>query len=213
MEKIKQLIQMIEHPEQYSNDQWREILKDKDCREYYQLISETDNAINDKPLSDKDVNRAQKDFESKYNPSTHHLLLLKKIAAIFIGLILISCIAIAAVSIVKHHQQTQTPPTHKGIVNHKIKDSVKTVVMKTDSVRRKSDIAGEKRFINVSLENILQQIAVYYHVKVSFTDGKATKIRLFFNWNQNNTLPQVVEQLNNFEEFHITLSDNTLTVK
>ena len=211
MEKIKQLIQMMEHPEQYSNDQWREILKDKDCREYYQLISETDNAINDKPLSDKDVNRAQKDFESKYYPSTSHLLLLKKIAAIFIGLILISCIAIAAVSIVKHHQQT--PPTHKEIVNHKIKDSVKTVVMKTDSVKRKSDTAGEKRFVNVSLENILQQIAVYYHVKVSFTDGKATKIRLFFNWNQNNTLSQVVEQLNNFEEFHITLSNNTLTVK
>ncbi|MCH3992361.1 MAG: DUF4974 domain-containing protein [Prevotella sp.] len=213
MEKIEQLIQMMEHPEQYSNDQWREILKDKDCREYYQLISETDNAIHDKPLSDKDVNRAQKNFESKYYSSTPHFLLLRKIAAIFIGLILISCIAIAAVSIVKHHQRTQTSLTHNGIINHKIKDSVKTVVMKTGSVKRKSTTDGEKRFVNVSLENILQQIAVYYHVKVSFTDGKATKIRLFFNWNQNNTLPQVVEQLNNFEEFHITLSNNTLTVK
>jgi hypothetical protein len=144
MEKIEQLIQMMEHPEQYSNDQWREILKDKDCREYYQLISETDNAIHDKPLSDKDVNRAQKNFESKYYSSTPHFLLLRKIAAIFIGLILISCIAIAAVSIVKHHQRTQTSLTHNGIINHKIKDSVKTVVMKTGSVKRKSSYCWRK---------------------------------------------------------------------
>ena len=35
MNKTEQLLKMLEHPEQYSEQQWQEILADEECRELY----------------------------------------------------------------------------------------------------------------------------------------------------------------------------------
>ena len=39
MRKTEQLLEMLEHPERYSESQWQEILADDECRELYTLMS------------------------------------------------------------------------------------------------------------------------------------------------------------------------------
>ena len=41
MDKIERLIQMMDRPDRYSQEEWQDVLADKDCREYYRLMCDT----------------------------------------------------------------------------------------------------------------------------------------------------------------------------
>ena len=47
MNKIEHLIAMMEKPDHYSQKEWRQVLSDKDCREYYRLMCDTSAALHD----------------------------------------------------------------------------------------------------------------------------------------------------------------------
>ena len=68
-------------------------------------------------------------------------------------------------------------------------------------------------FKGENLETILADIARYYGASVKFNQDAAKSLQLYFEWNQALPLNEVVEQLNNFEQINITLTDNVLTVK
>ena len=68
-------------------------------------------------------------------------------------------------------------------------------------------------FKGESLETILADIAKYYGASVKFNQDAAESLQLYFEWNQALPLNEVVEQLNNFEQINITLTDKALTVK
>lgn len=56
-------------------------------------------------------------------------------------------------------------------------------------------------------------MAGYYGVTVKFNQDAAKSLLLYFEWDQSLPLNEVVEQLNNFEQINITLTDKALTVK
>ena len=45
MNKTEQLLKMLEHPEQYTERQWQDILADDECRELYSLMAKTRSAL------------------------------------------------------------------------------------------------------------------------------------------------------------------------
>lgn len=45
MKKTEQLLEMLEHPERYSESQWQEILADDECRQLYSLMAKTKGAF------------------------------------------------------------------------------------------------------------------------------------------------------------------------
>ncbi len=109
MDKIEELIKMMEHPEQYPDEKWKDMLRDEECRIYYNLMSKTDSAVNDPTVSDKDIDEEWQKLEVQhYAPTKNRILLWYKIAAVFVGLALISSFAIAAirggVAILRHHR-------------------------------------------------------------------------------------------------------------
>ena len=59
MDKTELLFMMMEHPEQYSDQQWREILMDKECHELFIMMSKVKSAIDidrlDQQMSDGDA--------------------------------------------------------------------------------------------------------------------------------------------------------------
>ena len=68
-------------------------------------------------------------------------------------------------------------------------------------------------FKGENLERILADMAGYYGVTVKFNQDAANSLQLYFEWDQSLPLNEVVEQLNNFEQINITLTDKVLTVK
>ncbi len=217
MDKIERLIQMMEQPDSYSKEEWQNVLADKDCREYYQLMCDTAAALhnphtyNQSP-DETETEAALQRFQQRYMPANRHLTLWRQVAAVFIGLIFVSGLAFAAVAIVKHQQQT----VRKEVVVRSTKKAATTKSMTASRDTLKSQpqpSTGTKQFVNAPVSNILDEMAHYYGLKVEVRSTEASRIRLYFNWNKQYDAAQVVEQLNQFEHIHVTLDGDALILE
>ena len=55
MNKTDLLFQMLEHPEDYSEAQWQDILADDECRELYTLMAKTKSATLSSQITDDEI--------------------------------------------------------------------------------------------------------------------------------------------------------------
>ena len=160
---------------------------------------------------------AQRDAcQSKNFQSSIFNFQFKKVAASFIGVLLVSGIAFAAIHIVRHYvgqdmptppQETQMVEPHQQIIPD---DTVK--VETTDTIAPKSTMEPVV-FDNVPLEEMLPDIAAHYDATVSFGNDKARQLRFRFVWNPQQGIDQVVNDLSQFESLTVTLKDNQITVE
>ena len=85
MNKTEQLLKMLEHPEQYSEQQWLDILADDECRELYSLMAKTRSAFTaeqaDERLTDEMINEQWQRLEAEYPTHATIVPLLRKAAA------------------------------------------------------------------------------------------------------------------------------------
>ncbi len=218
-ENIRQLLEMLDHPEAYTEQEIHDIInRDEDTRETYRLMVEAKrssrNRRNEAPV---DVDDAWQRFAKKQNyQSSIFNLQFKKIAASFIGVLLVSGIAFAAIHIVRHYvgqdmptppQETQMVEPHQQIIPD---DTVK--VETTDTIAPKATMEPVV-FDNVPLEEMLPEIAAHYDATVTFANDKARQLRFRFVWNPQQDIDQVVSDLNQFESLTATLKDNQITVE
>ena len=217
MDKIERLIHMMEQPDRYSQEEWQDVLADKDCREYYRLMCDTAAALHNPHTSNQSPDETETEaalqrFQQRYMSANRYLTLWRQVAAVFIGLVFVSGLAFAAVAIVKHQQQT----VRKEVVAISTKPATTTKAIPTSQDTIKSQpqtTGGTRQFVNAPVGNILDEMADYYGLKVEIHDRQAAGVRLYFNWNKQYDATQVVEQLNQFEHIHITLNGGTLVLE
>jgi hypothetical protein len=201
-DKIERLLDMIEHPEQYTENEIKELLEDDECRDYYNLMVKTDNAY--LHHSENDVEEALKKFEAKHT----HRFSWRSMAAVIISVVMISGIAYAAISLSRRATTAQPAKTE-------VPASVAVTKTKTQSEEQKTDtiVMKEKSFDDVELETILSEISTYYNVKVEYHSDASKHLRLHFHWDKTQTLEEVVETMNHFEKVSITLFDDKMEVE
>lgn len=215
MDKIEHLMKMMESPDTYSETEWKDILSDKECQEYYQLMSKVDSAINNTDISDDILGKEWDRFEKKFIPKSNigrnqNAFKIIRIAAAIIGILLISGIAYAALfSLITGRKPV--PQTVK--VNMITAKAVKRDTVKADTIKIGAQIPIKKQYDNATLESILSDLSAYYNIKVEYKSANVSKLRLFYKWDQSLNIATVVDQLNNFEKFHINLNGQTLTVE
>lgn len=215
MDKIEQLIKMMESPEEYSETQWNDILSDKDCLDYYQLMSKTDSAVNDTDISDETVEKEWDNFEKKFTKKSNisknqNSFKIIRIAASIIGILLISGIAYAALfSLIGGRKSV--PQTIK--VNTLTAKAIKKGTVRADIIKAGAKVPVIKQYDDATLGSILSDLATYYNVKVEYRNINARKLRLFYKWDQSLDVATVVDQLNNFKKFHLNLNGQTLAVE
>jgi len=124
----------------------------------------------------------------------------------FVGILMLSGIAFAAIHIVSHSN------------SHKEKDTV--VVSIASSLTRQSPLPQDtiaapqpKLYENVPLGDIFEELSGYYNVKVVYQNEDAPRLRLFYQWRPEYTLEKVVEMLNNFEWIQIKTENDTLFIR
>ena len=220
--RIEWLLELQEHPEQLTEEQLRQILADDEMRHLVQQLGFAKRAFKHDALKNDtpDVEGEWEKFaashseeleildEGEYKPRLRAYLAPRKIAASFIGVLLASGIAFAAIQVVRNIStpKPQLPTTEQTTIEPVTSLPADTV--KADTIPIEPYI-----FNNVPLDSMLTTIAAAHGVSVEFENEAVRQLRFHFVWKREDSLSRVVEKLNTFEAVNIGMEDKTLVVK
>ncbi len=208
-ENIRQLLEMLDNPEAYTEQRIQDIInRDEDTRETYRMIVEAKRSSRQRQANKPvDVDAAWKKFNQNKQPKQHSYNWMKIVAS-FIGVLLVSGIAFAAIQIVRYAQQ-HTPKTEEVINTTKPAITTPSDTLTTDTTAVSQPVIYD----NIPLEKMLSEISAHYDAKVTFVNDEARGLRFRFVWDPQKGIDQVVSDLNQFERLTVTLKDDVITVE
>ena len=207
-EKIQMLLDMQEHPENYSEQELKTMLEDPEVRELMEataLLKQAmiwENARKNAVNVDAEWQRFAGQLIADSKPRRGWM----KVAAVFLGVLFVSGITFAAIHIVRmvNSQKSQTVQTEQPMTA-KASTTIPADTVKTDTIAPKII-----RYDEATLQKILTDMGEYYRLRVELRNEDAKTLRLFFQWNQRQEASKVLEQLNMFERIHLVLNDSTI---
>ena len=222
-ERIEWLLELQDHPEQLTDEQLQQILANDEMRQLVKQLGFAKRAFKHDVLKNDtpDVESEWEKFAASHSeelvaldeekPKSHfHIYLFRhKIAASFIGVLLASGIAFAAIQVVRNIStpKPQQPTTEQTT------DIDPVTSLPADTVQADTISVEPYIFNNVPLDSMLTAIATAHRVQVEFKNEAARHLRFHFVWKRKDSLSRVVEKLNNFEAVNIVEEDKMLVVK
>ena len=216
MDKIDRFLDAIEYPERYTQFEIDAMLQDSEIKEVFDLLDKTKSSL--QPQQSPDIEAEWRRFEKNHPTSkvTHRFwpagIMSRNIAAT-IAIAIVSFTAVAAIvgigiNQLSHRQEVSGPADART--------EYAEVTAKPDSVQSVDAIKDKTPeiivFDNETLMIIAGKITEYYGYDVEFSNEASESLRLYFRWNQENTLEEVVERLNNFEQIHLVIKDKTIKI-
>ena len=207
MKDIEQLLKMTERPQDYTDEELQKLMGDQEMREYYELMVSAEAGF----ALRKEKNHGDRSRDSagqNHGPVPMILPMIlslgnrfMRIAAMFIGVLMLSGIAFAAYRLVAGRDdkspiqevQTANPTQQAGALQ-----------------QTQTDPTSIRTFENAELQQILQELSDYYHVSVEYRNEQSRHIRLYTKWDTAAPLQQIIELLNGFEKVSIRLIDNQI---
>jgi hypothetical protein len=205
-EKMKRLLDAQDHPETFTEEELQAMLDEDDLRETAEMMARLKQAYIGEETEQIDVEAEWQRFASQ-KPRRWPL----RIAASFIGLLMLSGIAYAAIQIVSNNrsQHTEVCGNLGGNQGDRSLDSDGKAVDQGPVPL----IHEPKTFENVPLKDIAAEMGTAYHVTIEVKNAETAALRLYYPWNPQMPLRQVVEELNRFEKVHLTLTNDTLIIE
>ena len=219
MNKIEQLLKMLEHPERYDDAQWQEILADDECRALYSMMAKTKGAFAaenaDSEATDELIESEWQRLVSAHSHRATIVPLWRKIAAAAAITIALFGFTYAAVQ-THFFGLTKSGDKVESDTETTVQDEKTEIALDEITVEQTIDTiapAEPRLYDNVPLEQILSDLAARYNVTVEYRNTDARLLRLYYEWQPDYTLDKVIEMLNNFESFSIHREDNILIVE
>lgn len=216
MNKTDLLFQMLEHPHDYSEAQWREILADDECRELYTLMAKTKSAVQPAHVTDEAIDSEWQRLASLHSHRATIVPLWHKIASAAAVVVAFFGITYAAVQtnffgLTKSGDKVvnDTETTVQDEKTEVALDEITAQEQTTDTIAP----AEARLYDNVPLEQILSDLSTRYNVTVEYRNADARSLRLYYDWQPDYTLDKVIEMLNNFESFSIHREGDKLIVE
>lgn len=233
-QKWDMLLNLLEHPEKYSETQKDELLGDEEVNELYLQLVETRQSLDFakskekmKMLSidaewEKLKEEKQQKEEMSQNAETQQTAKLfslwspmRKVAAVA-AVLVVSGITFAAIHLVTRSHQASDKHNTELVASRK--DSIQQVsAPQKSNIEEKTDSASLAQlplvYENAELQNILTPIAGHFHLQVTYQNESARHIRLFLQLEKNMSLDDIIEQLNHFEKVNIRHEGQTLIVE
>lgn len=207
-EKIQMLLDMQEHPENYSEQELKTMLKDPEVRELMEATALLKQAMiwENSRKNTVNVDAEWQRFAGQHIADSKPRRGWLKVAAVFLGVLFVSGITFAAIHIVRmvNSQKSQTVQTEQPMTA-KASTTIPADTVKTDTIAPKII-----RYDEATLQKILTDMGEYYRLRVELRNEDAKTLRLFFQWNQRQEASKVLEQLNTFERIHLVLNDSTI---
>ena len=220
--RIEWLLELQEHPEQLTDEQLQQILADDEMRQLVKQLDFAKRAFKHDALKNDtpDVDAEWENFaashseeleildEGEYKPRLRAYLAPRKIAASFIGVLLASGIAFAAIQVMRN---ISTPKPQQPTTEQTTIEPVTSLL--ADTVKDDTIPVEPYIFNNVPLDSMLTTIATAHGVGVEFENDAARQLRFHFVWKREDSLTRVLEKLNTFEAVNIGREDKTLVVR
>ena len=233
------LLDLLEHPEKYSETQKDELLGDEEVDELYQQLIETRQSLDfakskekmkmpsidaewEKLKDEMKLKEKQQKEEMSQNAETQQTAKLfplwspmRKVAAVA-AVLVVSGITFAAIHLVtRSHQASDKNKTE--LVSSR-KDSIQQVsAPQKSNIEEKTDSASLAQFPlvyeNAELQNILTPIAEHFHLQITYQNESARHIRLFLQLEKNMSLDDIIKLMNHFEKVNIRHEGQTLIVE
>lgn len=228
------LLNLLEHPEKYSETQKDELLGDEEVNELYQQLIETRQSLDfakskekmKMPSIDAEWEKLKEEKQQKeemnQNAETQQTAKLfslwspmRKVAAVA-AVLVVSGITFAAIHLVTRSHQASDKHNTELVASQK--DSIQQVsAPQKSNIEEKTDSASLAQlplvYENAELQNILTPIAGHFHLQVTYQNESARHIRLFLQLEKNMSLDDIIEQLNHFEKVNIRHEGQTLIVE
>ena len=190
-------LDMQEHPEKYSEEQIEAVMDELDQVPDVETAWQTF----ERQRLGEHGSEIQEQIPAKVHPSRRRL----QVAATFIGILMMSGIAFATVHLVRN------------MGNRSVEREPQSSSVKAES----SDLSQQPDttviqpvvFDNVTLEALLPKIAKHYGYTVSFRSDQSKTLRLFLTWNPQDSIQNVTEKLNLFEQINIVLEGRAMIVE
>ena len=222
-QRIEWLLELQEHPEQLTDEQLQQILADDEMRQLVQQLGFAKRAFKHDALKNDtpDVEGEWEKFaashseeleildEGEYKPRLRAYLAPHKIAASFIGVLLASGIAFAAIQVVRNIStpKPQQPTTEQTT------DINPVAPLPADTVQADTIPVEPYVFNNVPLDSMLTTIAAAHGLGVEFENEATRQLRFHFVWKREDSLMRVVGKLNTFEAVNIGIEGKKMVVR
>lgn len=233
------LLDLLEHPEKYSETQKDELLGDEEVNELYLQLVETRQSLDfgkskeemkmpsidaewEKLKDEMKLKEKQQKDETKQNAEKQQTAKqlplwspMRKVAAVA-AVLVVSGITFAAIHLVTRSHQVSDKNNIELVSSQK--DSIQQFsAPQKSNIEEKTDSASLAQlplvYENAELQNILTPIAGHFHLQVTYQNESARHIRLFLQLEKNMSLDDIIELVNHFEKVNIRHEGQTLIVE
>ncbi len=197
MDQLEQLLDMIEHPDRYTEQQVNSLLSDPDLRKHYEVM------VSLRAAYEGQSAQPQKKREPIHGNTTRQHALwgglgwgLKAAAAVFLGIVLVSGIAIAAwLASPKPTANTSSQPE------------------RLEASLPPSEEMTARAFDNTPLADIMAVVAKHYGHHVAFANDSLRQLRITTTWNEDEPLSAFLENMNELDGLSFTQKGDTIFVE
>ena len=227
-DKIRLLLSMQEHPEQYTDEQLHQMIADDpELAEQLEQLALTKQAFV-KQETDEETIPVEEEWQKFYSEhadeiealgedNTHSATVKRlksivpyKVAASIIGILFTAGFAFATIHILSLIPNPS--PKDEGSKYTQVADTARKDTTPL-STRRVAGGEAPIVFDNVALEKMLSQIASYYNKEVEFQNDNARQLRFYFVWKQDEGLDVTLHRLNLFESVSVELKSDKIVVE
>lgn len=219
---IERLLQMHDNLEQFDDDELQNVLDSDDMAADLDTLSAVKRALATEQagIDDDEISRQWAAFEAKHftqeKPETTIIgRSWLKIAAMFVGVVMIVGMAFAAVHIINSQRQSTATQTEAAAMmkDETLKSQLDATELADTTAATSTEETDIVEFDDVELSDILNAMAAYYHIELQYENKQSKHIKLFFKWNKQADVASIVELLNSYDRINMELSGETLIIK
>lgn len=144
-------------------------------------------------------------LSSKRNALWQHAWL--KIAAAFVGLIMLSGFAYAAYYVISPRETNQQLAAADSLQQDSSKGQKTATTQTWQKIEPSKD--APVIFEDAELRTILNYISEKAKVKVEYRNAASAHIRFYLQWESQDTLGDIIDKINHFQKVHIIFDEST----
>lgn len=215
MDKYQRVIDITTNPEKYSDRELKEILRDPETREIYDILCDADSSLKRSPEISAEETDAE--WERLVNHKTKRRLFIgftsRRVAVI--AAIAVTSIAALAIGIGIGSRRSDNSASESKTTSH-IENKTAVASLSADTITAKDSTVNRQLpvvYENAQLRVILTDLSRHYGLRLDTLNIAPLKLRLYYKWDPENSVNEVIGQLNNFEKINLVLSEETLKLQ
>ena len=207
-DKIQELLEITETPNEFSDEQIQKMLQDDEMRASYAVMVLAAQAFDAKRVTDRpNIGQNVATIVALGNKRR-----LWRNVAIFIGVFLMSGLAVAAFL----PMGKTKPAEEKPVVVTKNETSTQVA----DTQMQQKELAEPQSrpnpivvFQDETLENIMQAVGEEYNLTPVFKNEQKRHLRLHLKWNREAGLDIFLQRISQFKQFEVTATSTTIIIE